>query len=212
MLKGYVFKEQVFPVQIFAFFIDTFLRIDGGIGKKYGNEMKMTYNGSKITVQDGIVCIKGRFLGEDSFTTLEAGVDNMFCKLVIEIDLDKENTEEALNQVNYKIIKSNNNFPELTQTDITVQNSGIYQFELARFKTNTSGIIEFEDKRKFLDIDSIYAEMRKDFNLLLNKFEIELANVKDGSAYMLKSMILSGTEEPTNEQGNNGDLYIQYLE
>lgn len=212
MLKGYVFKEQIFEHQVFAFFIDTFLNGECGIGKGYGNEMKISHSGSNVTVQNGLVCIRGRFVGEDSSKTIDAGTETAFCKLVIEIDLDKENTEEVLNQVAYKVIKSTSGYPTLTQTNITLNNSGIYQFELARFKTSPSGIVEFVEAKKYLNFNSIFGEIRTEYKEVLQELRTELANVKDGSAYMLKSMILSGTEEPTDDIGNDGDLYVKFLE
>ena len=92
MLKGYVFKKQIFESQVFAYFIDTFLNGKCGIGKDYGNGMQVNYSGDSITIQDGLACIRGRFIGEDTYTTLSAGTDSAYCRLVIEIDLDKENT------------------------------------------------------------------------------------------------------------------------
>lgn len=211
MLKGHVFKEQIFESEIFAFFIDTFLSGQCGIGN-FGNNMEVTYSGNNVTIQDGLACIRGRFVEEDSSKTISAGTDAAFCRLVIEIDLSKENTEEALNQVAYKIVKGTSDYPNLTQTDIVKNNAGIYQFELARFKTTSAGITNFEDRRTYLDLDSIFAIMERDFNAVLEGLRAEIGQVRDGSAYVLKSSILSGTEEPTDDIGNNGDLYIQYVE
>lgn len=211
MLRGYVFKEQIFESQIFAFFVDTFLNGQCGIGN-FGNNMEVTYNESNVTIQDGLACIKGRFVEEDSSKTINAGTETAFCRLVIEIDLSKENTEEALNQVAYRIVKGTNDYPNLTQMDIVKNDAGIYQFELARFKTTSAGITNFEDRRTYLDLNNIFAEIKKEFKEVLKELNLELADVKDGSAYVLKSTILSGTEEPTNDIGNNGDVYIQYVE
>lgn len=187
MLKGHVFKRQIFGNQIFALFIDTFLDGQCGISNKYGEKMQVTYNGDTLYVNSGCACIKGRFLEEDTSTEIVAGTETAFCKLVIEIDLDKENTEETLLQATYKIVKSNTNYPNLTQIDIVSKNSGIYQFELAQFKTTSSGIIDFVDKRIYLDFDSIFKTIKTQYNSLLQELEEELSKVKDGSAYILKS-------------------------
>ena len=96
MLKGHVFKRQIFGNQIFALFIDTFLNGKCGVCGNYGNTMKVTYSGSNVTVADGAVCIRGRFLEEDTSTTIATGTTNSYCSLVIEIDLDKENTSSDL--------------------------------------------------------------------------------------------------------------------
>lgn len=212
MLKGHVFKEQIFGNQIFALFINTFLNGQNGVSNNYKNGMQVTYSGTNITVQSGAVCVQGRFLEEDTSTSISTGTDTSYCKLVIEIDLDKQNTEQQLLQATYKIVKSSSSYPNLTQNDIVKNNAGIYQYELARFKTSSSGISEFQDMRTFLDFESVYNTIKTEFESVLEELEEELAGVEDGSAFVLKSSILSGTEEPSNSQGSNGDLYIQYLE
>lgn len=187
MLKGHVFKEQIFGNQIFALFINTFLNGQNGVSNNYKNGMKVTTSGSTVTIQSGAVCIQGRFLEEDTSTPISTGTDTAYCKLVIEIDLDKQNTESQLSQASYKIVKSSSGYPNLTQNDIVKNNAGIYQYELARFKTSSSGITEFQDMRTFLDFDSIYSAIQTQFQSVLAELEEELESVKDGSAYLLKS-------------------------
>lgn len=187
MLKGHVFKEQIFGNQIFALFINTFLNGRNGVSNNYKNGMQVTYSGSTLSIQSGAVCIQGRFLEEDTSTDISAGTDSSYCKLVIEIDLDKQNTESQLAQASYKIVKSSNAYPNLTQNDIVKNNAGIYQYELARFKTSLSGITEFQDMRTFLDFNSIYSVIQTQFQSVLDELEEELASVEDGSAYLLKT-------------------------
>ena len=176
MLKGHVFAKQIFGNQIFALFINTFLNGKNGISNNYRNSMQVTYSGSTITINSGAVCIQGRFIEEDTNTPISTGTDNSYCKLVIEIDLDKENTESELNQVSYKIVKSTSNYPNLTQEDIVNNNSGVYQYELARFRTTASGITDFQDMRTFLDFDSIYDEI-----------EQHIKDIDDGALFIKKS-------------------------
>lgn len=208
MLKGHVFAEQVFGNPIFALFIDTFTGGRNGISNKYKNKMVVTYNGSTLTIGSGAVCVQGRFLEEDTSTTVAAGTDDAFCKLVIDINLDKVNTAENFLQGEYKVIKSSSAYPELTQNDIVKNNSGIYQYELARFKTNANGITEFQDMRTFLDFETIYEQLEGIFDGLLDELEEKLADVEDGSYFQRK--ILTGTEPPPAE-GNEGDIYIQWF-
>lgn len=179
MLKGEVFGRQLFENQIFALFINTFLNGNNGVCGDYLNGMEVTYSGSNVTVDTGAVCIQGRFLEEDSGTTISAGTNSLFCKLVIEIDLDKVNTDETFNQGYYKIITDANNYPAVTQTDIVGTNSGVYQYELARFKTSASGITDFVDTRTYLDIPTIYDEVRQ-------MVQDAIDSIEDGSAFMLK--------------------------
>ena len=204
MLKGHVFSKQIFGNQIFALFINTFLNGKNGISNNYKNSMQVSYSGSSVTIDSGAVCIQGRFVEEDTSTSISVDTDNSYCKLVIEIDLDKENTESELNQVSYKIVKGTSNYPNLTQEDIVDNNSGVYQYELARFKTTTSGITDFQDMRTFLDFDSIYAEIAQ-----------HIQDIDDGSLYFEKSNIYSCAYEVgyTNDVSDNiAQYYIDYPE
>lgn len=218
MLKGHVFKNQIFGHQIFALFINTFLNGQNGISSNYKNGMNVTYSGSTVTIDSGAVCIQGRFLEEDTSTEVPTGTDSAYCKLVIEIDLDKQNTESEFLQGTYKIVKSTSAYPNLTQTDIIKNNSGIYQYELARFRTTTAGITEFSDRRTFVDFTSIYNEIQTQAQTVLDDIEQALQDVVDGSAYVLKTetgTIISknynrGTTAPTG--GKDGDIYDQYFD
>lgn len=176
MLKGHVFSKQLFSNSIFALFINTFLNGKNGISKDYKNGMAITYSGSTINIDSGAICIQGRYLEEDTSTQISAGTDTAFCKLVIEVDLDKQNTETDFLQGTYKIVKSASAYPSLTQTNIIKNNSGIYQYELAQFKTTANGITDFLDKRTFLDFKSIYQEI-----------EQHIKDIDDGSIYLPKN-------------------------
>lgn len=176
MLKGHVFSKQLFSNSIFALFINTFLNGKNGISKDYKNGMTITYSGSTINIDSGAICIQGRYLEEDTSTQISAGTDTAFCKLVIEVDLDKQNTETDFLQGTYKIVKSASAYPSLTQTNIIKNNSGIYQYELAQFKTTANGITDFLDKRTFLDFKSIYQEI-----------EQHIKDIDDGSIYLPKN-------------------------
>ena len=219
MLKGHVFSRQLFGNPIFALFINTFLNGIDGVSNNYKNGMQVTYSGSTLTVDSGVVCIQGRFLEEDTSTPIATGTNNAYCKLVIEIDLDKQNTESQFNQASYKVITSASNYPNLTQTNIVKNVAGIYQYELARFRTTTNGITDFRDMRTFLDFASIYEQMTEDYEAVLEELKEELSNVEDGSAYVLKEdtgniinmNYFSGTTAPASSLGEDGDIYDQYF-
>lgn len=209
MLKGHVFSKQLFENPIFALWIDTLLDKKCGIAP-YKNKMSITKSGNVLTVSSGTVCIRGRFVEEDSSTSVAAGADSAYCSLVVEVNLDKTNTESELNQVSYKIIKSTNSYPTLTQTDIVKNNSGIYQYELARFKTGSGGITEFQDKRTFLDFDSIYTEIQTEYRTILRELEEELENIKDGSTYKLKEDFVKLEGNLTVTQSGASSKTISY--
>lgn len=190
MLKGHVFSKQLFGNPIFALFINTFLNGLNGVSNNFKNSMAVSYSGSNVTVASGAVCIQGRFLEEDSSSTIAAGTDNMYCKLVIEINLDETNTESSFSQGAYKILKSSSNYPELTQTNIVKNNSGIYQYELARFKNAPSGITDFQDMRNFLDYQSIYTEISDEYHEVLAELQQELTDVQENLDEMVEDIIL----------------------
>ena len=212
MLKGQVFSRQLFESQIFALFINTFLNEENGVSSNYKNAMQPTYSGSNVTINSGAVCIQGRFLEEDTGYTVNAGTNPAYCKLVIEINLDEQNTESEFNQGSYKIITGSSTYPTLTQTDIVKNNSGIYQYELARFRTTASGITDFQDMRTFLDFDSIYTHIKNNYEALLKELEDELASVEDGSAYVLKKDYqLNKRQFEYLEDGEGTNLVKMYL-
>ena len=203
MLKGHVFSKQIFENPIFALFINTFLNGKDGVSNNYKNGMQVTYSGSNVTVASGAVCIQGRFLEEDTGSTISAGTDTAYCKLVIEVNLDLQNTESQFNQASYKVVKSASSYPNLTQTNIVKNNAGIYQYELARFRTNASGITEFQDERTFLDFNSIYDEMESEYGAVLQQLKDELESIEDQSNVLLKT---GGTVSGEIEIGSGGDI------
>lgn len=211
MLKGHVFSKQIFGNSIFALFINTFLSGENGVSNNYKNGMKPTYSGSTVSIDSGAVCIQGRFLEEDTSTSVQAGTNSAYCKLVVEIDLDKQNTESEFNQASYKIITSSSSYPTLTQTNIVKNNSGIYQYELARFKTSENGITDFKDMRTYLDFDSIFDEIRTNYNAVLEELQQSLADVKDGSDYLLKSAGGTVEGEIKANGGLSGELIPKML-
>lgn len=192
MLKGQVFSRQLFENQIFALFINTFLNGNNGVSNDYLNGMAVTYSGNNLTIDSGAVCIQGRFLEENTSTTISAGTDSAYCKLVIELNLDNQNTESDFTQGYYKVIKGVGAYPALTQNDIVKNNAGIYQYELARFQNSSSGITNFQDMRTFLDFNSIYTEIQN-----------HIDDIDDGSLWLLKT---GGTISGEVKIDENGDI------
>lgn len=187
MLKGHVFSKQIFGHPVFALFVDTFLNKKCGIAD-YKNNMEISYNSAMLIVSSGVVCIRGRFLEEDNYTEISAGSESGFCKLVIEINLDNINTETDFTQANYKILKNSTSYPTLTQTDIVKNNSGIYQYELARFKITNNIITDFQDMRNYIDLDNLYKEFKNEIERIKNNENVVL---KDSFALISNSIMLN---------------------
>ena len=208
MLKGHVFAGQIFGNQIFALFINTFLNGRNGISNNYKEGMPVTYSNNNIHIGSGAICIQGRFLEEDTGRDITADTDNQYCSLVIEVNLDESNTDSNFLQADYKILKNARTYPALTQNNIVKNNSGVYQYELARFRTSSSGITDFQDLRTFLDLQSIYDKNEEEFQEILTRLEEELASVEDESAYFLNSRLKIFNNEIDDSQGKEGDLGV----
>ena len=192
MLKGHVFNMQTFTSEAFALFIDKFLNGKSGVAR--GCELSNTNN--SITVGEGYFVVKGRFL---QIITV-----NGFYSLICEIDLGKANTTDELNQAKIKVISSTNNYPELQKQDITT-NGTIYQYEFARFKVENGNITNVEDKRTFIDFDTIYNYIQKESDEMFKKIAKELEHVLDGSAYCLKKDMLKMEVKQLKDKLDNED-------
>ena len=123
----------------------------------YGMNISKTNN--SITIAEGLCEIAGRPVAVIDTETVNVGTNTSYCLLILEIDLSKDSTKDVF----------------------------IYQLEFARFRTGSTGIIEFKDTRKFLSFTGIYAQIKTDCEKVMAEIKQELANVKDGSDYLLKS-------------------------
>lgn len=223
MLNGDVFSEQVFHNEIFALFINSFLDGHNGVINGFKNSMAITSSNSSISVNTGAVVVQGRFMHEPTQETISVSAQSKYHKLVIEIDLDKTNTALSFQQAYLKILTGNSSYPSVTQTDIVNNVSGIYQYELARFQTDSSGnITNLQDKRTFLDFDSIYtaientlATMKTDFeseaDTLIADLQQEIADVEDTSEFIMKSTIKTLSKSVTPVQsGGQYDVNVTF--
>lgn len=193
MLRGHVFKFQTFANEVFAHFINTFLQGNMGITK--GCELSNTSN--SVSIDAGYFCICGRFLEIVGSETIEDITNTGYYNLVCEIDLSKTNTKSELNQAVIKVIRNTSGYGTLTKEDL-FEGGNIYQYEFARFRVTDMGIVDFEDRRTFLNLESLYNLINNNFNELftqknqeaenlLEEIRQELANIVDGSAYLLKT-------------------------
>lgn len=186
-LRGHVFNKQLFTSECFALFIDTFLDKNNGIVKGCG----LSNTATTITIKDGFFCIKGRFLQEEGGSTFEiepTTQNDIYCRIICEIDLSQENTTAELKQAQYKILESTREYPVLRQEDIVEQpDNSIYQFEFAQFKITENGIEDFQDKRTFLDFPSIYSEIRRNINAFLSQAKITTEEQIDALVLDLKT-------------------------
>ena len=185
MIEGYTFNGQPYPAEEFAETTKSLLNNNEGILS--GINLSNTIN--SITVSAGRVIVQGRQFavkGEETVQVESLQTGELYCSLIFEIDMEKEDSASNFEQVQLKVITSASEYPSLTKQDI---NNGerLYQFEIARFKNSASGIKEFEDCRKFLEWDDILNQLNNDCKAIIENIRKELENVKDGSAYLLKT-------------------------
>lgn len=202
MLKGHVFNMQTFTSEAFALFIDKFLHSRSGVAK--GCELSNT--NTSVTVNEGYFVIRGRFLQIVGTETRDINTDG-FYNLICEIDLSKTNTKTNFLQGEIKLLQNNSNYIELIQQDI-IDNGTKYQYEFARFKVSGGNITNFEDRRTFVDFDTIYDYIQRESDELIEEIRTSLENVLNGSSYLLKTGgTINGDLEVTgNISGNlNGD-------
>lgn len=185
MIKGFRFTNQLANAEVDARIHQEFLNRNDGIF--YG--MELSYTNNSITVAEGLCEIAGRPIAVIDSETVNVGTENLYCLLILEIDLSKDSTKDVFNQVSFKLLTSSTSYPTVTQQDINMYNgsNNLYQLEFARFKSGTNGITEFKDTRKFLNFSGIYAQIKSDCETVINEIKQELKNVEDGSSYLLKS-------------------------
>lgn len=183
MIKGYVFEEQLYSSDAHA--LITRKMVDYHDGIFTGFEFEKTAD--TVTYKEGMALVAGRLLGIVGTESISAERKKAFCRLVIEIDLDKTATDTVFEQAYLKIISDTTKFPDLIYEDM--DNGGkICQFELAQFETSIeSGIINFVDKREFMDFHSIWTKIDEQAKTLISQLKAEIEAARDGSLYLLKA-------------------------
>lgn len=198
MIKGFRFTNQLANAKVDARIHQEFLNKNDGIF--YGMNISKTNN--SITISEGLCEIAGRPVAVIDSETVNVGTENLYCLLILEIDLSKDSTKDVFNQASFKLLTSSTSYPTVTQQDINKYSGteSLYQLEFARFRSGSNGISEFKDTRKFLSFSGIYAQIKADCDAIINQIKQELKNVEDGSAYLLKKGDgkIEGSLEVTN--------------
>lgn len=202
MVKGFRFKNQLANAEVDARIHQKILNNIDGIF--YGMELNQTSN--SITVSEGLCEVAGRPIAVVGSETVNIATEVAYCVLVVEIDLSKETTINNFEQAQIKVLTSTTDYPSSTKQDINIYNgeNTLYQYELARFKTSSNGITDFQDTRTFLDFHNIYNSIQTEYRKVLTDLKNELASVTNGSAYILKDnfVVIEGSLEiPTNQFG-----------
>lgn len=185
MIKGFRFTNQLANAEVDARIHQEILNKADGIF--YGMDLSKT--SSTITISEGLCEIAGRPVAVINNETVAISSENLYCLLILEIDLTKESTKDNFEQVAFKLLTSSTSYPTVTQQDINRYDgeNSLYQLEFARFRSGTSGITDFVDSRKFLTFKGLYEQTSSECKKVLEQIKEELKNVEDGSIYILKS-------------------------
>ena len=212
MIVGHTFELQTFEVEAFSAFVNLFLNESSGIIRG----CEITANGKNIFINEGLMIIAGRIIEIKGQEKREINTKGSHV-LIVEINLNAQNTEEKLNQVNIRTIYGNDGYKTTLKEDIN--NKGkTYQFELARFR--------YDDVQNRI-IDLKVANTRIEYKNILKILEEEVKKIKTGAETVLKSTfdetlknyikkdeisIKNGKTEPTLDQLKEGEIYIQWTE
>ena len=198
MIKGFRFTNQLANAEVDARIHQEFLNKNDGIF--YGMDLSKTNN--SITISEGLCEIAGRPVAVIGEEMLSASSENLYCLLVLEIDLSKESTKDTFGQAYFKLVTSSSAYPAVTQQEINRldKTENIYQLEFARFRSGTDGITDFEDRRKFLNYEGLYNEIQK-----------TIESIKNESAVAFKIDIKTGKEVATNEYVDGKKVYVKRI-
>lgn len=199
MLKGHVFNLQTFTAEAFAITFDKVLQ--GRCGVLKGCDLSNTSNSA--TIGEGFFVVRGRplqIVGSESISNIS---NNGYYSLVCEVDLSKTNTVDELKQAEIKTVYNANNYPTLTQQDIT-GNGTVYQYEFARFQVSGGSINNFTDRRTYLDFETLYDLVEDTLEGLENQSDVAMKT----DVYLKGDYaILTGSITLTNGKGTTDFNY-----
>lgn len=155
MQIGITFDEQLLTSRQHAHFYNLFLNHTDGITKG----CDLTYTNNYVYIQKGFFVASGRFVevtGVETIETPTVASGTLYCKVVYEIDLTKENTESEFNQGYFTVLSSASGYPTTTREDLD-DDGTFYQMEFCQFAKTVSGISSFVDLRPIMDVESVYA-------------------------------------------------------
>ena len=172
MLEGHTYCKQLFKNEAWRVFMNTFLNGHEGIINNIMKNCEIENKNTNVLINTGYFLIQGGLLNVSDEITLSVSKDeNTHCRVICEIDLNKNNSETVFSQGSFKIIGAKGSYPNLVKEDI-IREKGIYQYEFARFqkKANTDVITDFFDTRSYLDFNSVYLELQNKIATFNNDF------------------------------------------
>lgn len=195
MLKGHSYDKQLYYSGADRIINNTFLNGLNGIFENEGAGCALSYTNNTVTVSNGFFIVQGGLTEVVNSETLSVILDGSYCVLVYELDMSKDNTDTSFTQGQFRVLTAQSSYPALTQQKLT-ENTGIYQYEFARFRSLATGITDFVDSRTFLDYNSIFEYI---------KSQIEM--IEDNGLYVTKNEF-NPVKEVVEELDSNPILVI----
>lgn len=155
MVNGITFSEQLITSENFAHFMYTFLNHANGVTKGCG----ISNANGKVYVQKGYFIVFGRMvqiIGTEEIPSPDVLSGQLYCKVVFEIDLSKENTAEEFIQGAFKTLTSTSGYPSVRQEDLD-DTGKVYQMPWCQYIKQAGAIKDFRDLREILDLNSIWS-------------------------------------------------------
>lgn len=155
MVNGITFSEQLITSENFAHFMYTFLNHANGVTKGCA----ISNANGKVYVQKGYFIVFGRMvqiIGTEEITSPDVVSGQLYCKVVFEVDLSKENTAEEFIQGAFKTLTSTTGYPSVKQEDLDDAGK-VYQMPWCQYIKQAGSIKDFRDLREILDLNSIWS-------------------------------------------------------
>lgn len=199
MINGITFSECLITSSDFAHFMYTMLGNTDGVTK--GCEISVAND--LIYVQKGYFIQSGRMVqvvGTEELATPEVQSGQLFCKVVFEIDLTKNNTADNFTQGYFKTLTSSVGYPEVTREDMD-DGGMIYQMPWATYTKTVNGVGNFKDVRCVYDQESIWKVIMDQHDEYKAEFEAYFAEQKAVVEKMINDLEIEGfaTQEEFNE-------------
>ena len=202
MINGITFPEQLMTSANFAHFMNTFLNHSNGITKG----CEISFSGINVFVQKGYFIAFGRMVqivGTEEIPFPEVLSGKLYCKVIFEIDLSKENTTDEFNQGRFVTLTSTSAYPAVRQEDL--DNDGtVYQMPWCQYIKSVDRINDFRDLREILKMEELWASVSKQNQNYKEEFDRFFGEQKEDVEKLISDLKGKGylTMEQARQQKN----------
>ena len=186
MVNGITFSEQLITSENFAHFMYTFLNHANGVTKGCA----ISNANGKVYVQKGYFIVFGRMvqiIGTEEIASPDVVSGQLYCKVVFEVDLSKENTAEEFIQGAFKTLTSTTGYPSVKQEDLDDAGK-VYQMPWCQYVKQAGSIKDFRDLREILDLNSIWSAISNQNTQYKGEFDDYFAAQRSTILGMIKEL------------------------